>query len=344
MESAWDELLNFESRELVAKDLLARNPEWDSTRAKFSAGEISAALRQARDYFLSAKTADPAIKPLLLYYGVLGLTRGLILFSGHRAREANLDQRHGLSAKGWGNHLASQGGSFDALSVTLDRHGTFRELVEATRNRTFIRSGSSAVGGSCDHNSLPTLDTRIDFGNVIARFPTISPYSRRWLEDRPYTFEIFQVTSVQPQELTLVCSSKDESFLADVIGKNISYELLSRNNHLLSVRISPNLDNAYVWSDGVRMGSTLGIGHAFLIQEFCSELQLSQIAAVFIVAYVLGMLARYHPSHWTALIRNERLDAALPTMRRLVSYVEERFPAMTLDFLLDYRPKEASTD
>jgi len=45
------------------------------------------------------------------------------------------------------------------------------------------------------------------------------------------------------------------------------------------------------------------------------------------------MLARYHPSHWTALIRNEKHDDALPTVQALISHVEDRFPAMVLDVL-----------
>jgi len=330
----WDQLLNFESRELVARNLAKRYPDWKLVRTKEVSAEVCAAFRQARSYFESASEANAAIKPLLMYYGVLGLTRGLVMFTGQKLREANLDPRHGLTAKGWANALGVNGTGIEALSVSLDNCGTFRELVEAVSNRTLVRFNSSAIQWDCLHRSLEPKPIIISFVDLIRRTPAVSTFANLWLQLPCCFVAIHSVNDGASWNLKIHCSEQDRERLQVICGTT-SFSVIAGDSNYIDVQLKPTDTSPYIWSDvplSYQRGGAFGIGSAFLIEPF-GETQLCQISALFIMSYVLGMLARYHPSHWTALIGNEKYDAALPTVQALISHIEERFPSMVIEFL-----------
>jgi hypothetical protein len=76
-----------------------------------------------------------------------------------------------------------------------------------------------------------------------------------------------------------------------------------------------------------------GIGDIWLTAPLPGDARLSKIAATFCVSYALGMLVRYYPTQWTALVRGQIADAALPTLIAAVDMVEIDFPATVADFL-----------
>lgn len=334
--TVWNALLNYESRELVAREFADRHPKWKGSRAKEVAFEVCATLRQARSYFKSAIDADAAIKPLLLYYGALGLARGLILFSGHKMREACLEQKHGLTAKGWANELATEGRGIEGLTINLDAGGTFRELVAAVSNQTLVSFNSSAVEWSCVHKPLGEGTLNICFGDLIRRMPAVASFTQRWLRLPACFVTVHSITSVDPLILKTICPEADRGCLPAILG-TVPWTTTNSDTTFVDVKLTPGTVAPYIWSD---RGGPFGIGNAYLIEDF-GGVQLCQISAVFVTVYTLGMLARYHPSHWTALIRNERHDAALPTIQALIGYVEERFPAMVLEFLERKEPHSA---
>jgi hypothetical protein len=57
--------------------------------------EIVSSFVQGEEYFVSASAAAEAVRPLLLYYGVLSISRGLIIFLSN-VSEATLKASHGL--------------------------------------------------------------------------------------------------------------------------------------------------------------------------------------------------------------------------------------------------------
>lgn len=59
----------------------------------------------------------------------------------------------------------------------------------------------------------------------------------------------------------------------------------------------------------------------------------SAISKAYLVSYILGVLVRYFPSRWMALIRNQKGDAVLPLLRAAIVYVEEQFPQLALSIL-----------
>ena len=55
--------------------------------------------------------------------------------------------------------------------------------------------------------------------------------------------------------------------------------------------------------------------------------KLTEFIKLYLVSYILGMLARYHPSIWTALLRNEKGDCAQPLLVDAVEAIEKDFAA-----------------
>jgi hypothetical protein len=125
----WQGIIN---RDTLSKYYEGRHNKKLSDR---KAKQIIAYLEQGKEYFLSAKSTSEIGKPLLLYYGVLSLSRALILFCEDQKTEDQLAQGHGISAKSWKNILP-QGDALEKFSeLELEfSQGTFLELYKATQN------------------------------------------------------------------------------------------------------------------------------------------------------------------------------------------------------------------
>lgn len=72
----WEELSVYESHDFVGKWYKIRHGR---TLNAVRTREIASSFTQGREYFASAKGAATSVRPLLFYYGVLSLSRGLIL-------------------------------------------------------------------------------------------------------------------------------------------------------------------------------------------------------------------------------------------------------------------------
>ena len=62
------------------------------------------------------------------------------------------------------------------------------------------------------------------------------------------------------------------------------------------------------------------------------------------VAYVLGMLTRYYPTHWIALIQGDKGDAMWPTINRAQHFVETSYPELVIELVHDLLKERDSND
>ena len=76
-DEVWQKLMHYQSTDLVKREFFKKhNRQLNTGKAK----EISTIFAQARYYLDAASSSNISIKPLLIYYGVLSLSRGLTLF------------------------------------------------------------------------------------------------------------------------------------------------------------------------------------------------------------------------------------------------------------------------
>jgi hypothetical protein len=150
-ESAWAELSVFESSDLI-KRFYKRRHNLDLNTGK--AREITTALAQARQYFTEVRSAGDLARPLLLFYGVVALSRALILFLQPAAKEENLGQSHGLTVNMWQQTLAPGIRHVPDLQIRVT-NGTFAELANAAKrtDRTKVYRAPLPSNCHCDEST-----------------------------------------------------------------------------------------------------------------------------------------------------------------------------------------------
>ncbi|HZF93868.1 MAG TPA: hypothetical protein VEZ20_03245 [Allosphingosinicella sp.] len=319
----WEIIANYESAELVRRQFTARHGR-SLNAAK--AQEICAAFTQARGYMQSASEAERVVRPLLTYYGVLSLSRGLALFLSTQLREAGLAQAHGLGAEAWGDELSRNGGSVAALKIKINPRGTFRQLLEATEHLSYLRSNSSAPNHiqRCD---MPPASAELTFLDALSRLPEIRATFRRWRDERHAV--AFWPQGVRPDgrhEFRV-----DSPYTLDDVRAVLGDipEVTDDSGRSLTLLVPSDMDLPPL-SDST---GSFGIGEIVALARWPTGLELSKIALAFVASYGLGMLVRYFPAHWISMLQNRAHDAAVPTLLAALDHVETEFPRFVVEFL-----------
>jgi hypothetical protein len=319
----WRMLSNYESSDLVKVRFKAMHGRELNTS---KASEICASITQARGYMESANGAGRSVRPLLLYYGILGLARGLTLFLSTSLREAGLAQAHGLSVSGWGEALKREGGSIGDLKIKLNGNGTLQQLIDETDHRAFLRVNSSKPNFVIDY-AIPPPDTEVRLAEILSRIPEIRPSYSRWLPDSR------EIVAFWPQNHRpdgKRCCRVDLPYTAEDIRAVMGDAVLELNTEGSVISILVPGDYRPYMSD---TGGRWAVGNVVAMMPFPGGVQLSKIVITFMAAYGLGMLARYYPSQWTAILGNQRHTVALPTLLATMDYIADEFPRMIVEFL-----------
>lgn len=347
----WQSLARFESFDFVArwyKDAHKREPN----AAKVS--QINACFIQGREYFSNAASAAMSVKPLLLYYGVLSLSRGVILANNPYKKEESLTKSHGLEPGDWQDTLKD--GIKNVLELEIRAtNGTFFELVEVCHNlKTMYKfQGPTNKMGSDGHN-LGAIKFATDQG-MLALDDLIS----RLLQ----TAGMYEVITGRPSRMFVGCRIASHPpgthFAFPLVGiPSELRKLIDGKNVIIgsSNQIAPGLrqrDDAgdaliFVHQDTATYElakklfpvSHYGSGeYMSVILDFPNGDRMTEFFKLYLVSYCLGMLSRYFPSVWMALLRNVKGDFAQPLLVRAVEAIESDFPENVLHQLTGYPKK-----
>lgn len=323
--NTWYALREFETREITSR--IYRNRHGRELSA-CKAREISSNFVQAREYFRNASESDFTVRPLLLYYGVASLSRGLTLFLDPRKREASLKNSHGLQACDWGKDLSEGLTQVGNLRIRLTR-GIFYDLLSATDNRYYFRHNSSAVNWSLGAQ-IPPRGSEFKLKVIVARIPQVSDQYSAWT-DRPLPFVVlnalridraegiyrFSVSNIGPGDIERVfpCDRFPGRSVRDV-GDGLEVESRSPDGAFFAQRFG-----------------MLDIGDIVLFGPLQSNLYFTPLAACFMVSFILGMLCRYYPTAWIQMSRTEKGDAFYPLATRLLDWILGSLPSMVVDIL-----------
>ena len=331
-EKHWDLLQNFESFELVKKDYSRRHGLSLSTG---HAREIAAHFAHARSYFSAARTAPQTVRPLLLYYGVVAISRALTLVLVKGRREASLGQSHGLAARGWSQHLCRTSPDFASIQIVVSSSGTLIDLDSATEHASLLRTKGDVV--SRFHKCEMLLPgSEVSLGDLLSRIPALQEHHHRW---RGYSLCLQGAVQVEA-ESAIFRVRKNGDFervdraICDRLFAGSSCEFVAEDDARIiysgadSPSATPGLTDK-VYRD------LLGIGDGWIVARYPQAESPSKIATLFALSFILGMVVRYHPTQWTALIQSQVSDAALPTINSAVSLVEYEYPSVVVDFLLN---------
>ncbi|WP_152531689.1 YaaC family protein [Pseudomonas syringae] len=335
---SWNRLSIYESTDLVRILFKKRHSrELNSGKAR----EIVSAIAQGREYFEAASGAGILVRPVLQYYGVLALSRGLILLLSPSLRETSLPQSHGLTSTGWGEHLTNnQPGN---LSVEVTK-GTFLSLMEHTANfeMPWVFTGPYPnriiIARSFPFTSL--LSAQFSFEDVLSRTPELRVnFEKAFLKCasnyRAFLFtksncetdiDIFQDTSELPDENTL----RTQLAIPDSSELNYSYDhnFTHTNGHFRyrlehsegrnSIEMLPQFENNEHTDNSP--------GDMAIIAPFENGFYISKIGRYFLLAFFLGTLSRYHPTHWLGIMQGRQQgDFIMPIIREVMNRVQNDY-------------------
>jgi hypothetical protein len=101
-QKVWEYIRRYRSVDFV-KEILKKEIKINQNLITIKSNQISSVITQCEQYYHLASTASSEIKPLLLYYGMVGLSKCLILSGDNNITLSSLDANshthstHGLS-------------------------------------------------------------------------------------------------------------------------------------------------------------------------------------------------------------------------------------------------------
>ena len=329
----WQQLLALESRDIVAmwfKKIHGR--ELNARRAK----EITAAAKQAREFFRNSNASDNSVKPLLTFYGVASLARALTLLLRRDGGEEGLTRGHGLETLEWSKQLSGDlSTGIAALSELKVRTcgGLFLDLAQQTNNRMSMHVRSGAVDWRFNY-ALPKVGDEIAFGDLMVRLPDLRK-EQKILGIEPPSSSINEMTYDTSSGVNIKVATNGFKQLENAyasVGYAITdsgpVSILNGDADLFSKQ-TPQFMHAYV----NKMFGT--IPNLFLVAPMPNGNRYSQLCMTYIVAFVLGMLARYFPTHWVSIFQGDKGDALWPTLNQAHRVAAESFPELVAEMIED---------
>jgi hypothetical protein len=332
--NVWNQLSIFQTFDLVQREFLSWHGRKLSAERTW---EFVSSFIQGREYFESATAAAEAVRPLLLYYGVLSLCRALIIFL-RGVSEATLRASHGLTLGPWEETLKSGTSDVLALSVTITTEGTFPSLVDATQNTVAMITRTPDDGLVMTPRSPPCGESAtnvIKLDDLLSREPQLVNLFQEVTGREPHAFR-GSITEAGGElsirvALDPVVGIKRKEDVRLLFGVPNQIEIVTRppdpdyRISSLSYRLAHEPGGSY---------STLCPlieyidQSGYLIAPWANGGYLTPLIRCFLEAYFLGMLARYFPSRWMSLLGNRKGDAASPLLREAVRHIEDTFPRL----------------
>ena len=345
--SHWDYLSALQSHDFVLRTYTERHKRRPSARL---IKQITANFLQAQEYYNSARVAAASVKPLLLYYGISSLSRGIILSLDPRQHEDTLAASHGLQPVRWKETLHGEIKNLLELEVTACR-GTFTELAAATRNKT---EGWFHIGPypsrvrfekTQDISEITNGDIKIGLGDCLSWIKQLSKIyqSVMGIPSNVFSAQIFYIAAqnnipkLQADISMFRIGDINEADMRDVFRLSTEIPILHRDGTnwiqvpALWARITGGSE-----SDLMAQMPTYDEDSgevANVVRPIEGKYDIAPLLIMYLSAYILGMIVRYFPSIWMALLRNEKGDQAQPLLLSAMKVIEEGFLNQALRFL-----------
>lgn len=320
--NSWDELALFEMRDIV--EVYYREAHGGSLNAgKYT--EIKTNLQQGRSYFSSAKSSAELVRPVLIYYGVLSLSRAAILFMNPELRESSLKPGHGISTVNWQNALTGEVKRYESLSVKFCA-GTFTEFLKYGGNTEHFEIEGTVYGGESKYTfNTGTLDLEggctIKLCDLLARIPDLEEVYRKVYGTESITFNV----RVRESELGIVNNDRMFGYtnVGDLTEKGVP-GLVSETNRTLK------LSSCYEegrFTEGLPFISKAWTGSliTYPFEDDGKFTNISYIGKLYLASYFVGMLARYFPTSWMNLVGKGRGTNVYPVTKDLLKVVEMKY-------------------
>lgn len=205
-------------------------------------------------------------------------------------------------------------------------------MISSTCNRISIHVSSECVDWHLSYNIFDkeycfTLD------ELISRLPDL----HEELKNIGVAEKYYSVSSMSfTKESGWHCTINAKSELVQTIFERLGYNVkILNNNYELSCDYDffannlPQFLHKYV---NEQFGA---IPSLYIVEPFDNKPCFSELSLAFLLSYYLGMLVRYYPTHWCALVQGEKGDIYWTVLNRAQNYVENVYPELVIEFLND---------
>jgi len=326
-------LLLFESRDNVQNWFKAiHNRKLNLIRTK----EINSAAKQSSEFFKNAEVADLTVRPLLTFYGIASLSRALILLLKCNGGEESLTSGHGLKTLNWSETLSGdlKQGLLSLGDLEIETcSGLYSSLINETKNRISIHVNTTAVDWKMEYK-IPSIGNKFKLFELFSRIPDLE-FDLCNIEETPRYASISQITYKQEDGFKAQIPANNFEKIKQVFD-DTGYNL-KRNKNIYELTCSTEfLEKNIPLFLHKYVHKTFGIiPNLYIVEPFeCKECY-SEISITYMLSYYLGILVRYYPTHWTALVQGEKGDLYWPILNRAQNFVENVFPQLVIELILD---------
>lgn len=340
----WTRLSLYESTDVV-RNLFEKRHGRQLNAEK--AREIVSAVSQGREFFTAADEAGVLVRPLLQYYGVLSLSRALILLLSVGFREAALPAQHGLSCKGWGGLLVPENWRPGELVVRVTK-GSFLSMIDCTRNadtsEVFTGPYPSRLRFRRTRVEKPLLEASFTLKSVLARISELREiFEHAFMESASnYRAFVFTVSQDSQSMVDLFSGQFDLPPLEKLRAELLIPEYANLVNDVKHNFLPPEPHWRYLVQHPAGTNFTyllpqidnLADGTSSAVALFEPDLSVSRIGRYFLLSFFLGTLARYHPTSWLAIMQSrQKGDFLLPLVRESMNVIQLNFPTLVINEL-----------
>jgi hypothetical protein len=319
----WDTFVYFENEQTSSEFLRGRYEALgleNSGRLVYQATpKFIFSIKQAREYYRAAEFCDILTKPLMLYYGMMALSKALITSRDPEYPSTTSVLRHGLSTR----KLKKDNYQFADDEVRVQKDGIFQVVHRALSGPVFE-----------DQHRFRMKD-------LLAVIPELlHPYQRLYGQARVSPFETKEQEAHQtwhiPRSFVASCDkTRDEllSLLQEHAGDAGRFFILDQADE-----------------DGVFAVGVEGRGnqehHPLFLYDFSGRphlrfphedgLLIPEVSVHYMIMFVLGMLCRYETERWGEMILTfASHDTFL--INEFLNVSMRKFPNLILDELCEER-------
>lgn len=310
----------------VVKTLYERRHGGQLSSAKTT--EVASCFSQGRQYLAAAEDAEPLVAPLLVYYGLNALARGTVLFLDYTTRIATMKPAHGLAIPSWQKHLAAGLSGFGELNIHLEDSGTFVDFTRVTAGDalTAFTPTYTELRLTSPSTSVIGGKLRVTIKQVLSRLPDIHEIYEPIVEEAPNVFAAGVTPADERDAITVEVFGEryppDPALLERAIPAFRGVRPVvktpsdSRPSAVFTVPVTiPDVPLPLRRSAGVN----------WLVVPFEPTLDLSLLPIYYMLSFATGMLCRYFPQHWLALLRGSSGDRFYPVVREAQAIIAARF-------------------
>src|SRR5690554_204405 len=276
----WSLLGLFESIKYVMEIITVRFPSMDESEIKSRATHIGYCVRQAREYFSSAKTVSLLTSPLLLSYGMLNLAKSLVIMRlPEEVDFKRLFAKHGVSVD-----FSVLDDSVLNTKIDFQNYGVYPSLAKVLNEPSY--SGNSVL---LDQLLSQIPDLRDIYSLVYKKSPNVLPVKAIDYGYCPEEYEVLEEIFTDEFVEKLSTSLEilgDKGHCIDSFGRGFSIrKTLAAQKTLQELGL---LIKAISGKEYLRVIPVLDETPLFL----------GDITLNYLVVFCYGMLARYQAINW----------------------------------------------